>query len=366
MKNIFLYVFTVVLAAGFTSCEDEQDLLFVNPTGSFTITSPESGAAAVLTAATATNTALTVTWEDMDYETATEVNYVVQISADEAFTAPVDAATTTSTTASIVTSALNSIAVNAGIAYEMQGVLYVRVKATVGAQGAMETYSNTITFLVTPYEASIPVVDLYLVGNATDAGWNPDNNNTPLFRDAENQNLYHFTGYFAAGELKLLSLLGSWQPQYGSAGDGILAVNDGTGSDPAAIAVAAAGYYELTVNTEDMTYTLTPYDASAAPSFNSVGIIGEGTPGGWTADTVLTATATNPHIWHGTDIAITAAAVKFRANASWDLPGNWGGGTPISGMVTVNGGDFVPVVDAGNYDVWFNDLDGRYIFIAVN
>ena len=163
-----------------------------------------------------------------------------------------------------------------------------------------------------------------------------------------------------------LSPLGAWQPQYGSAGDGMLGVNDGTGSDPASIAIATAGYYEFTVNLEDMTYTLTPYDASAAPSFNSVGIIGAGSPGGWDADTVLTTTAANPHIWHGSGIAITAAAVKFRANASWDLPGNWGGGTPISGQVSVNGGDFVPVVDAGTYDIWFNDLDGRYIFIAVN
>ena len=42
--------------------------------------------------------------------------------------------------------------------------------------------------------------------------------------------------------------------------------------------------------------------------------------------------------------------MKFKANNSWDV--SWGD----------NGGDII-VEEAGKYEIWFNDLDGRYMFI---
>lgn len=219
--------------------------------------------------------------------------------------------------------------------------------------------------MVTPYTAVLPVQNLYLVGAATEHGWNNNASNAPLFRDADNQNIYHYTGYFNADGFKVLSARGNWHPQYGSVAPGELGVSGTDGSnEPGQIMVPAAGYYEFTINTADMTYTLTPYDASTSPTFSSVGIIGDATPAGWGSDTDMTNSAFNPHLWRLSSVELTEAKVKFRANDSWDLPGNWGGGTPIQGVTTVNGGDFQGVLDAGNYEVWFNDLDGRYIFIA--
>jgi starch-binding outer membrane protein SusE/F len=361
MKKIYKYFVAAAIFTGMVSCEDEQDLMFVNPVGSFEITSPESGAAVVLTAETATNTALTVTWQDMDYTSPTEVSYVLQISADEAFTAPVSAATTTGNIATVTTLALNNIATNAGIAPETQGTLYIRVRSTVGTQEAMEAFSNVITYIVTPYQASVPLQDLFLVGDALESGWNNNNNNIPMFRDAEDQNLYHFTGYFSAGAFKLLTAKGNWHPQYGTTGDGTLGVSGADGSNEAGnIAIATAGYYTVVVNTQDMTYSVTAFDASAAATYATMGVIGTATPGQWDSDTDMTATAVNPHLWQIAAFEATDGELKFREGNAWT--NSWGDDTFPAGQGANANDPNIPMA-AGTYDIWFNDLDGRYIIL---
>ena len=59
------------------------------------------------------------------------------------------------------------------------------------------------------------------------------------------------------------------------------------------------------------------------------------------------------------DVELSEAGIKFRTNQAWDV--NWGGGQNFpSGQST---GDDIMVSKAGTYNVWFNDLTGRYIFI---
>ncbi|KOS06694.1 hypothetical protein AM493_12095 [Flavobacterium akiainvivens] len=361
MKKIYKYFVAAAIFTGLASCEDEQDLMLVNPVGSFEITSPESGTPVVLTAETATNPALTVTWQDMDYTTPTEVTYVVQIAGDEAFTAPVNAATTTENASSVSTLALNNIAINAGIEPGTQGTLYVRVKSTVGTQGAMEAFSNTITYMVTPYLASVPLQDLFLVGDALESGWNNNNNNVPMFRDVENQDLYYFTGYFNAGAFKILTVKGSWHPQYGMTSEGVLGVSGADGSNEAQnIPITTAGYYTIEVNTDAMTYSVTAFDASAAPTYTTIGVIGTATPGQWDSDTDMTATTVNPHLWHIAGFEATDGELKFREGNGWT--NSWGSDTFPSGQGANSNDPNVPM-SAGTYDIWFNDLDGRYIFI---
>lgn len=354
------------LFTGLASCEDEQDLMLVSPEGSFEIVSPESGSSVLLTAETVNNIALTVTWQDMDYTTPTEVNYVVQIAADAEFTAPVDASSTTTTTATLTGSALNTIAINAGIEAGAQGILYVRVKSSVGTQGAMEMFSNVITVAVTPFQAFTPLKDLFLVGSAAPTGW--DNgaatNMYALYRDPANEDVFYYTGYFAAGEFKMVEVKGQWAPQYGSDNAGnILPRPTESEPDPSAFTVATAGYYSLMVDLSNNTYTFAPFDAASAPVYTAMGIIGTSTPGQWDNDTDMAQTASNPHIWYITGQELTDGELKFREGDAWT--NSWGNTTPISGQGhNANDGN-VPVT-AGTYDIWFNDLDGRYILIPVN
>jgi len=355
-----------IIITGFASCEEEQDLIYVTPAASFQILTPQSGEGVVLTAETANNPGLVLSWEDMDYGTDTAINYTVQVAANGSdFSAPVSLASTGSTYATITASALNTAALGLGLEPGVEGAIDVRVMSTVGTQDGQAAYSNTITYLVTPYQTAVGVQDFFLVGDATDAGWENNNNNVPLFRDPEATNMYYYTGYFNAGAFKFLAAKGEWHPQYGAASDGVLGASGADGSnEPGTINVATAGYYTFTADTDAMTYTFTAYEAGAgAPTYPSMGFIGSATPGGWDADTDMTVSAINPHLWHANGATLVDGEMKFREGDAWD--NSWGDTTPISGQgQNANDGN-IPVT-TGTYDIWFNDLDGRYILIPVN
>ena len=364
MKNILKNSMIAMLAIFAVSCnvDDVEDRPVVAGIDAPVLSAPEEGNVYALNADNVDALAERFVWSQATFGEGVIPNYDVEIDfAGENFDTPVVIGTTAGTLQLAVSNNVLNNAVLALGAVPTETANYeVRIKAHVGSSAL---YSNVVEMIITPYQGFVPLKHLYLMGTAVEYGFNNNNGNAPLFRDATNQNLFYFRGYFSAGEIKLIENLGAWQPQYGSAGDGILAINAGGGSDPDPIVVPLAGYYDLTVNIEEMTYSLLSFDASTSPSFASVGIIGTSTPGGWENDTDMTKSTANTHLWRLNNVAITAAAVKFRANDSWDLPGNWGGGTPVSGITSVNGSDFVAVDVDGTYDVWFNDLDGRYIFI---
>lgn len=370
MKNKLNIFLVALLSIGFWSCEDEQDLLFTTPPAEFAILTPEGGTSVVLTPDLGTNPALTVTWEDVDYGTPTAITYFVEIAKTGTdFENVITAASTNGTAITWSVVELNNAAIEAGLVPEVQDGLDVRIKSTSGTTGSQPAYSNVVTILVTPYNTVIPLRELYIVGNAfdtnldgvaNDSDWNNNATNTPIFRDAVNEDLYYFTAYFVAGEFKLLEKKGQWQPQWGTNGGGTLVVNDGTGSDPGAFVIPANGYYSLTVNIATLEYTLIAYTETVPAAYTTVGIIGNGTSQGWDASTAMDTGSFNPHIWR-INAELVNGEMKFRANDSWDV--NWGANTPVSGLATA-GGPNIPVV-AGQFDIWFNSLDGRYILIPV-
>src|SRR5690606_31439825 len=141
------------------------------------------------------------------------------------------------------------------------GSIYFRARAYVGSAAASTEQFTAVTALqvVLTEDSEGGAVEmkphLYLVGDVTAAGWDPNNTNTPLFRDGESDFVFNFTGRFAgaagAEGFKLLSILGEWQPQWGLDGES-LSNSDILGEDPAAFLVSTDGYYSLSVNTEDM------------------------------------------------------------------------------------------------------------------
>lgn len=269
---------------------------------------------------------------------------------------------------SVLTSTLNSAAQMLGIAADTSGDLDLRVKASyTDIEGNMiEEYSNTITFTVGTYVATFPY--LYMVGDATTPGWSNDNNNTPIFRDQDVPNGYFFTGYFGAGAFKLLEVKGQWQPQWGTNDGSTLAVNPGGGSDPGTFNVGAAGYYTYTFTTvgEGGSFTVTPYDASGAPTYGTIGIIGDATPGGWGSDTDFTQDPNNPHLWYLNGVTLNnGGQMLIRANDDWADVWRYTGSSELYGTsVLAGGGDNIPFnAPTGTYDVWFNDLDGAYVII---
>lgn len=367
MKNILKSVLTLALLANLWSCEDEQDLLIVQPSGLvFETLTPESGSSIVLNKDFPNNPALTMSWNPAIYDgEQTTITYFVEADVDgNNFANAYTLGSTTARSLTITTDQLNTAANTVGLAVDAPGTLNLRVKATVGTTGSEPSYSNVINYTVTPY-LSYLFTDLYLVGAAVAPGWSNDNNNPPLWRDPSDPKKYSYVGYFNSGEFKMLEVLGQWQPQWGT-NDGItLSGNPGTqDSDPGVFNnTGAAGYYEFTVNmnTSAMNYTFVPYTGSTATTYTSIGFIGSATPGGWDTETPMIQSDFDPHIWYLNNIALGNGESKFRANSAWTV--NWGADTQYSGTGSQDGAN-IPVT-ATNYNVWFNDLTGKYMMIPV-
>jgi len=374
MKKFSILFLAFVALLSFNACTQDDDIVFVaqpDPEGiQFSNTFQSTY---VLPAGNPDNLAERFVWNEVDFEAPTTISYELQGSATEAFESYMVIGNTGSNNLGVTIGQMRELAEEAGLDNDPEtempntGTVYFKVRAFAGeGEGnALEEFSETISVNVELPEAEeegeAPKMELYLVGDATAAGWDPANNNTPLFRDGENENIYYFEGRFAGGAdiegFKFVQTT-EWQPQWGLS-NGELSNSDILGEDPDAFPVEDDAYYSLMVNVDEMTYTWEEVDETAAEVQTNIGIIGDSTPSGWDADTDMTQSEFNPHIWYIQGIELVDGFAKFRANDAWDV--NWGAESPVSGQTT-SGGPDIPVT-AGTYDVWFNTLDGRYIFI---
>jgi starch-binding outer membrane protein SusE/F len=378
MKKLSILLFAFVAFIGLNACSSDDDVVFIAQPDAEGINFVNSfNESYILTPATAGNIAERFVWNTVDFDVPTNITYELQGSVDADFSSFDVIGTTGENNLAVKVSQMMTLATDAGLDADANtedmpntGAIYFRVRAfagTDGSNGLNETSAIKSLTVVLPEgeaDAGPNFKQLYLVGDATAAGWNPDNNNTPLFRDAENENIYYFTGKFNAGYFKLIEER-AWAPMYGLEAGKLIPRPTEADPDPASLEVTTTGYYTLTVNLEDLTYTFEAFDASAATVYPTLGIIGDATPGGWDADTDLTNSDFDKHIWHITSIELEEGkAFKFRANDGWD--DNWGvASDALSGQAAYGSSDNMSVANGGNYDVWFNDLTGRYILIPI-
>ena len=350
-----------------------QYLVTTYPTNPPAIASPTTNTAFVLSIATSGDTAITVNWTDavLNSGLGVDVNYTVQAAATGTnFADPVSLGSVKNGTSISSTHAdLNAVAIGIGLAPEVAGNVAIRVISSITNSNGniLERISNPVTISITPYLASFP--NLYMVGDATTPGWNNNNNNTPMFRNQDVPNNYIFTGYFSAGAFKLLEVKGQWQPQWGTNDGSSLAVNPGGGSDPGTFNVATAGYYTYNLTTvgESGSFTVTAFNATSAPTYATMGIIGQAIGGWGDGDEInFTKDANNPHLWYALNVNFTNGnEFLIRANDQWNDVWRHTGSTELYGKALLAGsGNNFPFPHAtGSYNVWFNDLDGRYVII---
>lgn len=354
-----------------SSCDDGSEKFVANETSpvqlsDLTITEIE------LDPVNTNNPAVTFNWTRADYDQPTAVKYNVEVSDDETFTnAAVATSVSGNNTATLSVSELNSAAGTVGLPAFSWSTIYVRVISSLGTQTGLPVESNIVSFDVYPY-FNYSFDDYYLVGSGVAPGWNNNDNNPALFRDADNPRLYRYTGYFVNedggdgnGRWKVLEERGLWQPQWGVTDDegsdtpkesGEIAGNPGTQSnDPGRFGVSASGYYEFTFDVAGKKYTTTPYDASGAPDFTSMSIQGS------SSETLaMTQSTFDSHIWNIPTVRLVPGELQFLTNTS----SVWGGSTAFSGKAEESGS--IPVVVEDDYEVWFNDLTGHYIMIPLN
>lgn len=320
------------------------------------ITNPTAGAAFALNANDPTAIVTTVKWTDYA-SYGVDVVYNIGIAKKGETTFQDAGSSTNLKSFDWSNKTLNDAVLKTGAPANVQSEFDVRVTATTKPNpgGTVMISSDVVTIKVTPYPNN---VTLYLIGDATAGGWDNAAGNEkmyPLLGDHNSSTKYSYIGYFKAGGFKLIKNKGSWDAQYGQgANPGTLDSSGGSGN----INVTADGYYKFTADVSTLTYTLV---AVAAPTttFPTIGIIGSSTPNGWDSSTAMTQSSFDPHVWYLTNINLTAGEMKFRANNSWD--NNWGSGDADFGTGTPGGAN-IPV-QAGTYNIYFNDFSGAYVLI---
>lgn len=315
------------------------------------ITNPTAGMSFVLDKDYPDDAALTMLWSD--YNTyGVNVTYTVEVAKTGSTEFATLGTVQNLRVLEITNKTFNDAVLKLGLTANVSASVDMRVTATTkSVGGTINKVSQVVKVDVTPFVA---FKNLFLVGDATAAGWNPDNNNQALFRDPSNTNKFYFTGKFGTSMFKLLEVLGNWQPQWGIKGG---AVANSDGGDPDPFTVSSGGYYSFEVDILAKTYSITPY-TGAMTTYTSIDLAGD--LNGWSGSTVLTQSSFDPHQWYVKNVVVsTNGGAKFRANGTWDV--NWGAASEFSGQGT-QGGANIPL-NAGTYDVYFNDIDGRYVFV---
>ncbi|WP_264566440.1 SusE domain-containing protein [Flavobacterium sp. N3904] len=361
MKNITKSIIALFAVLAFSCTPDDvQDRPVVSPETAPVLTAPLSGATYNLLEVNKDQMAERFTWTAADFGQSVEVAYsvIIDIKGNE-FKTPQSLGGATSPTLQLAVSVedMNNAVTKLGATPLVPTEFEVRVVATTGVSTTM--VSEPITIVVTSYTGLLPYAytDWYLIGAAVQGGWdnNANTDHQPMFRDGTNANIYSFTGYFLAGNFKLISEKGSWASQLGKASDTAIQIQDNAGE----FTIPTEGFYKFTFDTTALTYTLVAYDASAAKEFTSIGMVGTAT-GSWDIDQVMAQSGFYPksHIWSIT-LDLAKGAAKFRANGAW--ADNWGGSTAFSAIGT--GGGDIPVTGKSKFIVFFNDLDGSYSMI---
>ncbi|SCX84748.1 SusE outer membrane protein [Flavobacterium anhuiense] len=363
MKNIYkiLIAFIGVLAVSCNSdAVDERPIL--NVVAAPEITAPTTGQNYVLDVEKASDEVAKFTWSAAEYSTDVAIKYTLLIDkkgGDFKSAKTLQTTTNSITEVSVLAKELNQAAIDLGGKPEVAAEYDVKITSNVSGSFT-QVSKGLISITVTPYVGKVEYnfVDWYLVGDATVSGWDNNKGNQILFRSAKNANEYVFTGYFKKGYFKAIQNLGSWAPMYGGK-DGSLVYRATDGDqDPPSIEIPAEGYYKFKMDVQKLAYTLEPYAAGAtAPTYSTVGIIGDSTAKGWDASTPMVKSTFNAHIWTLGVTSLNDGGMKFRANDAWDV--SWGGTTAFSGGGT---GDNIPVAKS-KYVIYFNDLDGSYLMI---
>lgn len=198
------------------------------------------------------------------------------------------------------------------------GDVYKVETPTITGKGHFVVTFDAVNFT---YSVAPATAYLYMAGDAN--GWKQ----IDVMASPEFNNIYKGYMYLNQNGFKFCSQENWDGPNYGA--------DFSTAGDAANITITEpAGFYQVDVNLNEKTYTLTPVE---------IGIIGSATPGGWDADTNMAYSVEN-RCWSITT-TLVEGELKFRANDGWDI--NWGG-TPEK--LTTNNGDNIKVA-AGKYTI---------------
>ncbi len=214
-----------------------------------------------------------------------------------------------------------------------------------------------------------PASKLYMIGEATDGGWNWDDA-TVIEAQESNDNLFIWEGELGRGTFKAARVKDFSAPFYRPATPNCEVSADGVASHEMVFTespddqwnVTVAGKYRLTFDTEAMTFDALYLDGGS-PEIPVLYLIGDATEGGWSLDkaTDITTETENLYVWEGIlKEGEFKASFERDFSASFYRPASAGvtvseSGASSQAMVfTTDPDDKWTVTRAGSYRLTFN------------
>ena len=325
--------------------------------------------ALVLLVSNATNTAISFNWNSSPYGANNTINYALQLdTVGGNFAHPQVIKYGTALTSSISVNDLNSLAIAAGVLGGSTKNVEFRIVSYLGTTYATPlVYSSVVNISITTFTPIPPV--LFIIGDATPLGWT----NSPGLSPSQQFTRIDAVSY---GIVINLTARGSylflpedhnlWTHKYGgtsATGGALLADGAVPGSNTPH--PATSGTYQIVVNFQTGTYTVTSVTTTIPPVLF---IIGDATPLGWNNNSGLSPTQQFTRI----DAVSYGIVVNLTATGSYlFLPEDQGlwthkyGGTSATGGTlladgAVPGSNTPAPAIAGNYQIIVNFQTGTY------
>lgn len=250
MKKIHVLL-TFCLIILLTACETDNKKYYAKDFADPTILSPVNGTQLILTEEQQRDS-LEISWKAADYGFPAAIIYTVQIAQKGTyFEAAVKIGETKDTRMKTDYATLNNSALIAGLVPETPAEIELRVIANINNQ-IQTLHSGSISMLLTAYNVSVVYPILYVPGSYQ--GWNPSDPLTVITSPKANQIYEGYLWFTPDTKFKLLGQPSWGELEWGSGGEGKLAVK---GSDIAANNTTAA-LYKLDANLNTLTYNVAP------------------------------------------------------------------------------------------------------------
>ncbi|MDI9871768.1 SusE domain-containing protein [Flectobacillus roseus] len=308
MKKIIQYLCLSLFLQSLVACENDEVKTYMSAqTQAPKLSSTQTNY--VLSANTANDSTVSLTWARSDYGFSAAAKYTLQIAkAGTNFAAPKEVSLGNATSFKYTTADFNQLAILQGLKPSAVGQLEVRVKSSV-SESVADLYSNTLTVSVTPYIVVINYPSLWVAGDFQ--GWNPAT--APKISSRNSNGIYEGYVWISGGtrQFKLTS-----QPDWNGIAYG-WASSTTTGTDVSGtintsggnLFVPADGYFLIKANTNTNTWSATKTTWS---------IIGDAPEGSnWSNDIPMQFDATK-NVWKVTT-KLNVGSLKFRANSGWTI-----------------------------------------------
>ena len=287
MNNISKLFLFIALSLSFTACEKVDDLPFYGNGQPVTLTASATSVSAA--PIDSNKIALAFNWTFPNYAIdSSRVKYILEIDvAGNNFSNPYTREIMGVFSTEFMAKEINTIALNRGFdfgkTYDLEGRIISSYE-----NNNERLISNKVSFKVTPYKVPPKVKlpesgNLFIVGNATNGGWNES---MPIpSQQFSRIDETSFGGVFeliGGNQYLVLPVRGSWDNKY------TVANTNAPGGDVGGdfgymlkdnfLAPATSGWYKIILNFQTGKYSVTPF-AGHLPE--NLFMVGDATPGKW-------------------------------------------------------------------------------------